>query len=488
MNNLVVINDYFASPWTERPLAEGLSARGRVAALAQALPDVTKVVYLTAAEQPHLQALADRLLALGQDFDHVFYLWGDLPLVRADLVQTQYQNHLKYRAEYSFADGFPVGLGVEILAKRALAPLAKLAQGQTAPVARDALFTLISRDINAFDIETELAPLDVRSLRLELATDTRRNFLLCQRLAGAAAGDLGAFLTGLKEAQAPQRTLPAYFPLQITPETGPLPNWSPQFAGHNLLKPETGAPWPAEAFVALIKKILDFAGDAVLAPGWLCEPALYPHWPEVLAATADLPGLRWVVETASLDWKPEVLDAWQKHCSDRVDWIILLDTNQADTYRRLRPQAPEGAHARVLAQIDDLLKRFPGHVHPQAVRQLDTEDEMEGFYRFWKDKAGTAIIQKYNHFSGRLPARKVVDLTPYQRPVCWHLKRDFPIRLDGSVVSCPDDVEQSFPCGNALAQDLEAIWEAGQSLYRSHLAGQWPGICGNCDEYYTFNF
>ena len=42
---------------------------------------------------------------------------------------------------------------------------------------------------------------------------------------------------------------------------------------------------------------------------------------------------------------------------------------------------------------------------------------------------------------------------------CWHLKRDMAILIDGTVPLCREDVRAEHPQGNALTEDLAAIWE-----------------------------
>jgi spiro-SPASM protein len=87
-----------------------------------------------------------------------------------------------------------------------------------------------------------------------------------------------------------------------------------------------------------------------------------------------------------------------------------------------------------------------------------------------------------------LPDRKVADLSPLQRFPCWHLKRDMPILIDGTVPLCREDVRAGTRWGNAFDDDLAAIWGRGLELCAAHLSSKYPGICAGCDEYYTYNF
>jgi spiro-SPASM protein len=124
----------------------------------------------------------------------------------------------------------------------------------------------------------------------------------------------------------------------------------------------------------------------------------------------------------------------------------------------------------------------------QAVRLKESEDQLEDFYRHWKEKTEHVIIQKYDHFCGYLPERKVTDLSPLKRFPCWHIKRDLVVRLDGSVTVCREDLDRSHVLGNAFEEDLSEIWDRGDTWYLRHLDEDYPELCKNCDEYYTYNF
>ena len=118
----------------------------------------------------------------------------------------------------------------------------------------------------------------------------------------------------------------------------------------------------------------------------------------------------------------------------------------------------------------------------------ETEEDLEDFFRHWQAKTDNVIIQKYDHFSGRLPERKVTDLSPLKRLACWHMKRDFHILLNGDVPLCREDISSEHLLGNIFKDPIAGIWNNGEAYYRDHLQGDYPEICKKCDEYYTYNF
>jgi len=127
-------------------------------------------------------------------------------------------------------------------------------------------------------------------------------------------------------------------------------------------------------------------------------------------------------------------------------------------------------------------------VHAQAVRMKENEEPLEEFYKAWKARTGKVIVQKYDHFCGLLPDRRVADLSPLKRFPCWHLKRDLAVLIDGRVPLCREDVGLTHPLGNVFEEDLASIWGRAEAFYLSHLREEYPQLCSACDEYYTFNF
>ena len=101
------------------------------------------------------------------------------------------------------------------------------------PVRRDTLFELIRRDINAFDLETEISPEDLRLLRVSL---TRRHppqlpapAAAGRRAAAAPALDAAAVCRALRESPQILRTLPAFFDVQLVEGAPQDALWSPYF-------------------------------------------------------------------------------------------------------------------------------------------------------------------------------------------------------------------------------------------------------------------
>ena len=478
MKTVCVLLNFQPAVDSGRTLAGRTVAEWLEAALDDALPWVPRLALGPFAVRNDLIAA---LSAAGRDFDEVVIVAADAPFLQPELVRAMLALHREYRADYTFADGFPTGLTPEILRPSILSILAEWALERPGPVDRETLFQLLSVDINRFDVETHLSPVDLRNRRLSLTADTRRNFLLLERYAADTALETQAFLDLIEATADRSRTLAATLHVQITDGVLQVPAWSPllQFVPdaktrRNFLS--------RERWNDLLDKALAWAGDLTVLPSFWGEPSLHPQILELLSDALVKPGLRLCLETSGLGWGQVNLEALGP--MSNLEWIVELDSDVPETYALLRGEGSQEAQAFTRR----LLALFPGHVWPQTVRMVENEPEMEAFHKRWKAEAGRVIIQKHNDFGGRLPRSKPSDLSPWKRHPCWHLARDLAVFLDGTVVVCRDDFERTQPLGNLWSDGFPAVWERGTDLFSRHLKEDWPGVCRNCDEWYTFHF
>ncbi len=496
MKNIALINGTDLRAPALRPLVEGKSSFARSLEFGRGLPGVTEVRVLLSASTDlppgfrsvvrpawTVGSLLAEMRAAAGGFDTLFYFYGDCPFLDPGLAEKMHGNHVRYWADYTFADGFPYGLTIEILTAETASRLAGLAGDGGGTPQRDTLFSLVKKDINSFDIETEIAPDDQRLLRLSLCADTERNFLLLGRVVEKGARGAAGICAVLREQEEMHRTLPAFFPVQIVERCPQACSYCPypRFGGDILKK---SGFMPVESFSRLLKKISAFCGDAVVDISLWGEPSLHPQIFDVVTAALDEPGIELVIETSGIGWQPGIFSRIRSSREKQPRWIVSLDASNAETYRPLRGEGFAEAHR----TAEELMGLFPGRAWVQAVRMKDNEEDLEAFFRTWKARTENVIIQKYDAFGGALPDRKVADLSPLKRFTCWHLKRDMAVLIDGTVPLCREDLGSSVRLGNALEDDLADIWDAARGTYRAHLSGKYPGICAACDEYYTFNF
>lgn len=506
MANAAVLNAIGITPYAFTPISGGEHAVARVYSFCRGLPAVERIHLFTDSPEAErfvrdlgresdspavilhpgpwdVARLFGELTSAGEGCDDLFYCHADAPLLDAGIAERMYASHRRYFAEYTFADGYPQGMTPEILSVEVLPRMAALAAQVEGPIERSTIFSVLERDINSFDIETEISPKDVRLLRLGLFCDSRRNFRLTERVLAAGGADEESVLRIVTERQELLRTLPAYFEVQITEALAQVVSYSPEAKG-GAPPLRLGREMAVDRFASLAQAVADFAGDATLSISLRGEPALHSRVEEIVRAALRHEGLSLLIETSGIGWRAEVLEAIARETPDRLTWIVDLDASNKELYEKLRGEGWEEAQA----TCERLIELFPGRVHVQAVRMKENEADLEGFYRYWKERIGKVIIQKYDWYCGYLPQKKVTDLSPLRREPCWHLKRDLPILVDGSVPMCREDLAGGYLLGNVFEETLADIWAKGERFYLRHVREDYPELCKGCDEYYTYNF
>lgn len=420
------------------------------------------------------------------------YMRGDEPFIQVDLAHRMLEQHIAYAAHYTFSDGYPSGMSPEILSpglpyllKGVREQNTQKPESQTSgrEIAPGWVFDILQKDINSFDVETLLAPRDMRLLRIELRCNTRTNFLLCRRVAASNIHGHEELTTWLDEHRQILRTTPAFVGIQVTDGCPQACSYCPfPDMGGDILN--SRGYMTTDRFGKLVEQIEEISPEAVIGMGTWGEPLLHPEIETLLQHIIDTGKLSAVIETSGIGLPTERLVELAQKFSPRVSWIISLDANDSELYRSLRgegfEQAQQVAH--------QLVADAPDTTWIQAVRMQENEEHLEQFYRYWKEKTEHVIIQKYDWFSGRLPQRKVTDLSPLTRLPCWQNKRELYVRIDGTVPRCREDIYNEFSLGNAFSDSLSEIWERGEALHSEHVAGKFRDICENCDEYYIFNF
>ena len=520
MKNIVILFAGNTKDYAVNPLFNGLSACEAALKWACTVPDTDSVVLLTSDSTPeqisksilpveklsfkHINkqiwttsVLLQTLAEVSKGYDAVVYAFADAPFYDSVITEKLLNNHVEYHAEYSFADGYPEGMAPEVIYPGTLQMMFELAKDNEEAVQRDTLFSVLKTDINSFEIETLIAPVDLRYLRLSLFCDTKRNTMQCEKICTYMkennTTDICSFVAKQSDIL---RTLPAYYDVQIASACSgscsycPYPDSYKKKAGKCVT--ESGEYMPVEKFKTLVEKINAFSEDAVICLSLWGEAEKHPDFADLVKIVLDYEGLSVLIETTGQNLSQQLVSRiaeFVSSCKKRtngqkpINWIVSLDAVDEDMYNKLH----SGNLSTAVSAVEMLLPLFPDAVYPQFVRLKDNEPQLESFYRFWKEKSGSVIIQKYDDFCGKLPQRKVADLTPVCRNPCWHLRRDLSVLIDGSVPFCKEAVLDEI-IGNVFTDSLESIWDKNKGLFAEHVNNVYRGICGNCDEYYTFNF
>ncbi len=506
MKNIAIINATELSGYATRKLTDNSTALSRVVQFCRTSPGVEETIIFASNDQPLYKgirqvvkgrwdttALLQAMQEAASDCAHIFYVFADCPFLSTTVAKRMYENHIKYYAQYAFADGYPYGLTPEILMVDVIPTLLKMSEEHSVPLGRNSLFDLIQKDINSFDIETEISSQDLRLLRVSLTADTKRNTLLINRLLEHGAEGEETIIRSLQQSPEMMRTLPAFFNVQIVEGCPQNCAYCPYPAMRNPAIGKQGE-MPVDKFEEILDQVEQFCDDAILNISLWGEPAYHSQIAELILSVARRDRLGLIVETSGVGWKGDVLRRIKSDVSSpknvllnpgkSLTWILSLDAWSETVYRQLRGEGM----AEALETAKNLLEAFPEDLYVQAVRMKDNEEDLERFFKQWKEKTANVIVQKYDHFCEELEDKRVTDLSPLKRFPCWHIKRDVVILLDGSVPMCREDIGGQNLLGNIWEHGLEEIWNNGSRVYDKHLEAKYPSLCRDCDEYYTYNF
>lgn len=435
----------------------------------------------------------------------LIFSYSDLPFLNKALTEEILDTHEKYDAEYTFQDGYPYGFAPEVIEKQTLEILLKLsestyAENAKAKISRTCIFDFMKSDINSFEVETVLADEDWRLFRFSFDVSNLNNFNSCKNLFEKINGkNLSVNEISREASVTPEilKSLPAYYNIQISEKTSSNCIYFPE----EMASPASESFMPVEKFGSLVKKISEFSETAVVSLSAFGEPLLHPDFEKIVELVLAEKALHLLIETDGINVTEELcekISQIEKNAPnaddgfsyfDRILWVVKVDASTKETYSKIFEK--EENFEKALNAVCLLEKYFEGKVYPQFTRMNENEEELEAFYRFWNAKTspskGQLIIQKYQNYCGKLPERKPCDLSPVERNVCWHLRRDMTVLQDGSVPLCLQMLKSKI-AGNAFSENLSDIWKNFDDELKNHMKNNYCSMCGKCDDYYTFNF
>lgn len=442
-----------------------------------------------------------------QKADYAVISYADTPFLNNGLTNEICSAHEKYQAEYTFADGYPYGLAPETLDKGAAGILSSIIESShkekaDEKMSRDAIFSLLSLDINSFEIETVIAEKDYRLLRLEFECSSKINFESCESLFNIEKTsaenfdfsnlDLIKLCDDASSSENVLKTVPAFYNIQISAKYNHSLSYEPvlKMAENSAMKQDMDF----SCFKNLLEKISGFSEKAIVSLSAFGEPLLNRKFFDFVSETLKYRNFSILIETDGTLLTENLAEQISNlpESKDRISWIVLLDAADKNLYAKIHG-CDENDFDKALLAVQILEKYFSGNVYPQFVRMKANESELETFYRFWKSpdspSRGKFIIQKYNSFCGLLSQEKPADLSPLERNPCWKLRRDMTVLCDGSVPECVNQFSQKNKIlGNAFDENLEEIWRKFDENLKNQIDKKYLGLCKACDEHYTFNF
>lgn len=414
--------------------------------------------------------------------DVLLYLYADEPLIDSALLQGMLAKHRRYHANYTFGEGFPKGIAPQIINACVLDKLIELASDEFA-TSREYIFDTIKREINFFDIETELSSIDLRGCRLMLNYQTFNNSLISNQLIDAGGVDWATLLPLITEKPELLWARPVYYNIQISSNCPQRCAYCP-YPQNALFN--TNTMFSLSQFKQLLSAIVAFSQEAVIGFNLAGEAALHPKFCAFMDAVKSYETLHLHIETSGLGWSEEAWQGFASFPAHRSSLIISLDSLEEVNYVAMRGAG--FTEAMDFAQKATSHAATRGRTWLQCVRLKQNESSLEQFYRGAKKMTPNVIIQKYDDFAQVLPSLKSINIAPLVRRGCWALQREMSISITGDVYACKEDLTKEYPMGNVFTHSLTEIWTAMNKLRLAHTTGAYPSLCQKCDEYYVYNF
>ena len=153
MNNITIINAINLSEYVYKDFNNGLNCLQIVNEYSKLLPDSNKTVWLADSKlniknkteviiknKWIIKELLKSIKELSAEYDNIFYFFADCPCLDKEISQKMYSNHIKYFADYTFADGYPYGITPEIINRGIISNLIQLAENNSDIINRDSIF------------------------------------------------------------------------------------------------------------------------------------------------------------------------------------------------------------------------------------------------------------------------------------------------------------------------------------------------------------
>ena len=440
--------------------------------------------------------------------DCVIYNYAFCPFLNIEVTEKLISTHEEYKSEYSFADGYPYGVCPEMMDKGLLKILAELIKTKDdlkdKLVCKTSVFDLLNTDINSFEIETEISDIDWRLYRFDFTCDRKENYIACSELYKSFVSmpeedkkNVQKVIGLASENVKVLKTVPAFFNIQI--ETDVLSE-SP-YSAYTKFRDKSKQRMNFSDFKNLVKQIDGINPDAVVSLSLWGECVMHPDFFAFAEEVVKYEGLSLLIETSGINYSDEKIKSALfklKECCKNIRqrrngyspvmWIVSVDAMSQKIYEDIHPGMQL---VNAIESVKLLNSIFSGDVYSQFLRLKQNEDELESFFRTYKEKdsvsGGNFIIQKYDAMCKKLPDCKSADLSPVDRLPCWHLRRDMNILSNGDVCICKNkSFEKSV--GNVFTGSVKEAWEAMDPYLEMQIKKDYSNDCEACDEFYTFNF
>ncbi len=425
------------------------------------------------------------------EINHIFYLTSIHPFWDFAITSRLLEYADEYYPDYTFGENSPSGMVPDIFSRSFVETLEYEFQDLRNAPEDFELIPFMRKNLNNFHVEIHYESPDFRMLRLDFSLKSDRSILESyQFFRQAGIPDYSALEKTMAENPDILYTQPSYLEVEIFSGCDYACTFCPrQFT------PIQEKSIPSEALEKVSSFLDQSLRDVTITLGGMGEPLLHPDVSGVLRKFLPHPALKRLILETNGFYLEKIISALPELAEHIGKILFIINFNSLERYEEIHG-APLGALEKVNHNLQELTQVYreqnwnPEKIYLQMLKIEENEMETDAIYAMTKELGISFLLQKYNTYLDLMPQKRVSDMTPLERSFCWHLRRDFFIRADGSVSYCKQDVAGKIPVGNLNNEEIQDIIHRRQTDWIRNYRADYPEnpACAVCDEYFTFNF
>jgi spiro-SPASM protein len=231
---------------------------------------------------------------------------------------------------------------------------------------------------------------------------------------------------------------------------------------------------------SFVEKNKAYLKDSIFLFGGFGEPFSHPQFFEITNFLSK--NNRVIIETNGSYLTNDLMDKFIS--PSNINIVVSLDAITEERYRSLGKKM---MFQLLLQTVKQLLEKYPENIYISFVRMTANDFEVEEFYEYFKEYEKNIIFRKFNSYSKSIENMEVADLTPPQRFACFHVRREAFILSDGSFSLCYSDYNKKI-LDLCISDDFDKILTEYKNQYFVQLKENYPEICKDCNEFYTYFF
>jgi len=436
------------------------------------------------------------LLMLDKSFDNIIYFDSIYPMLDLKLVENLLNTHEQYGADYSYGENVPAGILPPIFGKTLFEALriqdSDDSKNSDLPELSVPLNSYLEKNLNNFHVEIHYEHPDLRMHRLNFACKTKRSIVNSTRV----LSNISNIDTPYQELQPLYSKKPELlfnFPSYIELEVNGSCEYKCTFCARQFRENNTDDHITIDGIEKVISYCSTVDSDISIGLGGYGEPLEHPDIERIITLLLDAPSIKTIILETNALYLNKISSIIEHKHFNKLQ--VVININGIKEYTNIHGVSKE-AETTVFNNLTNWSEKLKAsnlqpqsNTHLQMLKIIENETEVDELFALAEKLGFSFLLQKYNSAAGKMPEKRVSDMTPMERSFCWHLRRDLFIYANGDLAFCKQDIEKQLIRGNIYENSLENLWASQEKDWVLNYQENYPdnSPCANCDEYFTFN-